>query len=96
MNIKLHAYITDTEDFMKGDYDWCFKVSSSDDLEGNGWMACGDAELNINVDNGEVIATSVLALSKQIDEEKAAFSARLYSLEERKSRLLAITHDGAK
>jgi len=93
MKVKLNLYITNPEDFMKGDYEWCFKVSSDDSLDGNGWMACGDADLNVNVDNGEVIASSVRELSKQIDEEKSVFSARLHSLEERKARLLAITHD---
>jgi len=94
MKLKLNLYITDTERFMKGDYGWCFKVSSHDDLAGNDWIACGEADLNINVDASEIIAASVNSLSKQIDEEKAVFSARLHSLETRKAELLALTYDG--
>ena len=96
MKLKLHLYITEPEDFMKGDYDWCFKVSSNDNLNGGGWISCGEAELNISVDTGTVISKTVGALSKKIDEEKAVFSARLKSLEDRKANLLALTHDGAE
>ncbi len=88
MRIKQHLHITDPERFLRGDYGVCFSLYGHV-VDVDDWIYCGEIEVDINVNSGEVIQV----VSDAIDAETDKLNAMLVILERRKSELLALTHD---
>lgn len=89
MKLKLHVIITDPEAFLKGDYFHCMTLSS-DKTTVPGWVNCGQIEVSLDVNRGEVLEVA----AKTITEEMGRCSAAMNVLEQRKAELLALPAPG--
>ena len=88
MKIKQTLHITNPEDFLRGDYDSCFGLYGRESAV-NRWIICGEIEIDVDVDTGDVIQV----VSDAIDVEIGKHTAMLNVLERRKSELLCLTHE---
>ena len=96
MRIKQHLLITDPEAFAKGDYRDCFLVLQNGDYLPDGWINCGEIELDVNVDANQVTVIAVEGIERKIQELKASSTAALTELERRKNELICITHEAGE
>ena len=85
MKIKQHVVITDPAKFLKGDYYSCFTLFSSE-CNIDGWIECGELELNIEVDSADVVRI----VSDELDEQISKANAVVAVLEQKKAELLAL------
>ena len=89
MKLKLQLVLTDPAKYLKGYYHHVFTL-----LEGetsvDGWINCGEVEIDVDVDTGMVLEVAKAELDNEIGKHTAAINV----LENRKSELLALTYDG--
>lgn len=91
MKIKQYLHITDTERFLRGDYDGCFTLFDHESGIDE-WVFVGEIDLDIDIDIQRIISKTTSALDKEIEMERQVFTKRLASLERRKNELLALEH----
>ena len=85
MKITQHIVITDPEAFLKGNYYSCFSLfNHATKIEG--WINCGEIELDLDVDTGEVLKVA----ADEIDKDIGKATAVLNVLEQKKAELLAL------
>jgi len=85
---KLHIYVTNVEEYLKGAIEWSLRVHHRHDMEGNGWFYAGNFEIELNPDE-EAMKNYVLGRIKQ---EKEEVLAKLELLEIKEKELLSITY----
>ena len=94
MKIKQHLHIHKPHCFLQGNFDACF-VLFGHESPVQEWTYCGEIEINVEIDSGQLIKTVTEAIDKEIEETRADFTERMNILETRKQELLALSYDGA-
>ena len=92
MKIKQHLVITNPDAFLRGDYTDCFTLYDSPSDTIDGWIDCGEIELNVQVDTGAALIKVTAAIDKQMEKERTEFSQRMEILDRRKQELQALTY----
>ena len=92
MKVKMNLYISDPEAFARDPLGNNVYSLQSGRWMDNDWIFCGEIEFDIDVDTSKVIDAAWDDLNAEIGKHTAAINV----LENRKSELLALTHDGAK
>ena len=91
MIVKQHLYVSDPKQFLSGRLDNCFAlVGYEADL--NGWIYCGEIELEIDIDKQEAINITMQALKKQREEAQAEYATKMAVLDQAEKELLCIEH----
>ena len=90
MNIKRHLYITNPVDFIKGNYDHCFVVSTSPDLGVGGWVYAGLQELTVKADIANVTSQTVAHLEAEKVKEQDEHTLKMTILDHQINDLLCI------
>ena len=90
MKIKQYLLISYPDDFLKGDYDSCFTLSGRPDCMKGKWIQCGEIELDVEVDTGEVIQTVVAVMDAEIEKASEEFTLKMKLLKQRKEEFLAL------
>ena len=87
MKVKLHLVCTNTEGYLKGNYNHVFTFLDHSCLPDD-WVSCGWMEIDVEID----VENAIGIASKIIDRDMGKLSAAMNVLEQRKSELLAITY----
>ncbi len=93
--MKLYLYITNPEGYINGDV--CFHAMTRE-MEIDVWILAGSIdfdEVGIAfplVNDKEIRKIALASIEKQVQNIRAEFEVDLGSLEERKQKLLSITH----
>ena len=85
MKIKQHLAICDPEAFIKGKYGYCFSLWGHKTTT-EGYIDCGEIEIDVDVDSGKVIQAAVDEINRDIGKATAALDI----LERRKAELIAL------
>jgi hypothetical protein len=91
--MKQRVYITNPEQFLRGDTKTCFKLFSedyNDEWIPETWFHCADVEFEPDVDFAAITAATISAIDDKVKEETAEHAARMHILEQRKAELLAL------
>jgi hypothetical protein len=92
MKIKQQLYISNPDDFMRGNYATCIDITGID-FTMDSWVLCGEIEVNIDFDSTSLIAKIVTTIDAEIEKERAEHSLKMDMLQTRKDELLALTHE---
>lgn len=95
MKIKQNLWLSNPDHFLRGQYDYCFAMTETDAMDRQGWVLCGEIELDVNVDSGEVIKTVTAAIDAEILKTQGELEGKINILKTRKNELLALTHQVA-
>lgn len=94
---KLYIFIRNVDDFLRGEYDWCFSVSTNrgygGDIDNDYYyplFASFDVDLS-DVDTAELTKIAVGAIDREIEKVEKDTPAKLEMLEVKKSKLLFLT-----
>ena len=88
--MKLYAYITDPEDFLNGEYNWCFGLSAKPEI--SAWLRAGEIEVEFDLDEKQVRQIAVEQINAEMQVRRDDFTRGMGELEQRKQELLSITH----
>lgn len=91
MKIKLHVFITNPVDFLKGSE--CLaaftkRCAHLDDM----WIYLGDMEIESDVSLEFIQTAAIDGIDKAIKQQKDEHAAKLAMLEEQRGKLLCIDH----
>lgn len=89
MKIKQTLFITEPDEFLRGDYTQCLNLYG-DDVAPKSWIDCGPIDIEIDLDLTDMTAKAVQAIDAQIERETGKWAARLALLKRRKQELLAL------
>ena len=92
--MKIHIFITNLDEYVRGEYRYCFTASSDEDY-GKGldhWEFAGSADVEINVNNAELTQKAVKVIEEKEEETRAEFEVKMGLLKEKKANLLSLTH----
>jgi len=94
MKVKQYVYITDADQFIRGEIKNCFALDTDGSYEGriDGWFLAGEVELNINTDEKKIRQSAVEFVEKAEETERAEHEVKMNMLAEKKQSLLAIEH----
>lgn len=93
MKIKQQLYITEPDKFLSGDYHSCFNLFGDDEPRPcEGWIACGEIWIDVDVDTGEVRQQAIDALECAEKALQAEYTAKLNQIAAKKQELLAIEY----
>ena len=87
MKVKLHLVCTNTEGYLKGNYNHVFTFLDHSCLPDD-WVSCGWMEIDVEID----VENAIGIASKIIDRDMGKLTAAMNVLEQRKKELLAITY----
>ena len=86
MKIKQHLHISRPDNFMKGDYTYCFSLFGFEVENDSDYIHCGEIEVDVDVDTKRCVES----LTASIDLELGKHTAAITILEQRKAELLAL------
>lgn len=96
--MKLYIYISNPEEFLQGDYDFCFRATSMTPEKiarsVPEYIHAGTVEVEINVEDRAVRQVAKSIIDAEMRKVRGESEAKLEALEHRKQRLLAIEHKG--
>ena len=90
--MKLHFYITNVDEYLKGDFGNSITCSSWGNWEDENYMHAGEHEVNINIDADAVTQKAVSMLDAAITKERGEHTVKMDMLQGRINELLAIEH----
>jgi len=93
MKVKQTVHITDVDDFIRGDYDWCFSLYGKA-MEHNGLVPLHEIEIEVDINFEDIRAKAIKATDREIEALQIKMSAEMKKLTDRKAELLAISYDG--
>ena len=93
--MKFYLYITNPESFLKGDYFCSVRATTDKDWHDRaGYELLAEVDLSPELmDRGSITQKAVYAIECEERNERAKFELVLNDLAQRKSNLLAITHN---
>ncbi len=97
--MKLHAFISDPEAYIKGDFDYAITLRVDRAFIERvfpEWNYLGEVEINVEADETIVRQTAIALIDESIQKARAASTVAINELETRKQNLLALTAPGAK
>ena len=86
MKIKQYLVITNPAGFLKGDFHSCFALYGTNKHLPDDWTECGQIEIDVNVDTGELIKKAQADIDANILKAQGVIEA----LERKKAELLAL------
>ena len=94
--MKLFIYIRDAEKFLRGDFDFCFRISSDSPESVSKYAAshlhAGVVDVDIDIDAQTVRQHALEVIDAQADIVRGKLGEQLARIEARRQNLLAITH----
>ena len=91
--MKMYAYITDPAVFAVG-HTSMHLVDHEVDIEE--WVLAGEVDIDFDIDALQIKEMAVKQLDEDEKELRASFQLRLDALDEKRQRILSITHHGAE
>jgi hypothetical protein len=85
---KLYIYVSNAENYLKGNLMWALYVTSIENLSGDGWFLAAEIEVELKP-NEQAMKDFVLG---KVREEKKEVLAKLELLEIKEKELLSVTH----
>jgi hypothetical protein len=70
MKIKQYLHITDTKEFLRGDYSTCFDLFERE-CKVDGWVVCGPLEFDVDVDTKKVLDVALAQIDQRLDTARA-------------------------
>ena len=95
MKIQQKLWITDVDDFLKGNYRWCFSITSPDVKGVEGYVEAGYLWVEPEITTGELVEKASAELDRAAEQVKAEAAAKLEQIAAKKQELLAIEHKEA-
>lgn len=92
MKVKQYLYITNPQDFLRGDYSTSLTLTGYESVYSE-WINCGQIELDVNVSKEELVKSTLSALEQQEILARQEFDKKIAILSDAKHELLAIGHD---
>ena len=89
--MKFYIYTADINSALKGDYRFSLRLSTSNELSGNGWNLIGETDLDIKIDREQLTVNACDEIDKDILETQARTQIRINELKDKKQKLLALT-----
>jgi len=94
--MKLFIYVSNPEAFMDLDQwtrEHSITATTSDGMEDHGWVLIQEIEIDVDsIDINRVRELALKSIKEAEQKERAEFEVKMQSYEERRRRLLAITH----
>ena len=90
--MKLYIYITNPEEYLAGEYRWCFSASAETGLAGGTWLLAGQVEVELDVDENKIRQIAVAEIEQEMEQRRSDFTHGMEQLEAKKQKLLSITH----
>ena len=94
MKVKQTIHITDMDDFIRGEYDWCFTLRGRP-MEHFGAVPLHEIEIEVDLNFEDIRAKAIKATDIEIEALKIKMSAEMKRLTDRKQELLALTYEPA-
>ena len=94
MKVKQVVHITDVDDFIRGEYEWCFSLKGSP-MESTGWVALNEIEIEVDLNFEDIRAKAIKATDREIEALQMKMSAEMKRLTDRKQELLALEYKPA-
>ena len=95
MKIQQKLWITNVDEFMNGNYRWCFNLTAPDVTEIDGWIEAGYLLVEPEITTGELVEKASAELDRAAEQVKAEAAAKLEQIAAKKQELLAIEHKEA-
>ena len=92
MKIQQKLWITDVDDFLKGNYRWCFSITSPDVKGVEGYVEAGYLWVEPEITTGELVEKASAELDRAAEKVKADAAAQLAKIAQKKQELLAIEY----
>jgi hypothetical protein len=87
--MKLYIYITDVDQALKDDFDWCLTATTISNMdETTNWIWAATVDVKLSVDRQKLIKHAVKALTNKENE----LLARLHLLANKKQEYLSLPH----
>ena len=89
--VKQFVTITDAVEFLRGDFQYCFNLFDTPNIDGDGsWFDGGEIEFTITYDHDAMIKAVLERTDKAISKEEADHHVKMEALKSRKAELLAL------
>lgn len=89
MKIEQNLFITDIDEYMKGNYLWCFTLSGIESADG--WVKVGQIEVDTDTIDRKALVRDTLAELEKAEEKLIADHAeKLAALRQKRQELLAL------
>jgi hypothetical protein len=88
--MKMYAYITDPAAFAAG-HTSMHLVDHEVDIQE--WVLAGKVDINIDVDAQQIKEMAVKQIDEDEKELRSSFQLRIDALDDKRQRILSITHD---
>lgn len=85
MKLKLDLLISDPEQFIKGNYEWCFQVGLHPDAFSE-WTCAGEFEIDVKADRDALIEKA----TEKLNERMGKAQKEIEECKRRKSELTAL------
>ena len=89
--LELNLIINNPEAFLRGDYNYSLKITSSD-YPWEEAFKVGPIMFEFEVDQAELIKVTVAAIDAKEAEVTAAYNEKMKVLDERRQQLMTLTH----
>jgi len=93
MKVKQTVHITNVDEFIRGDYAWCFTLYGKA-MEHTGNVPLHEIEIEVDINFEDIRAKAIKATDIEIEALQMKMSAEMKRLTDRKAELLAISYDG--
>jgi hypothetical protein len=95
MKIQQKLWITNVDEFMKGNHNWCFNLTAPNVTEIDGWIEAGFLWVEPEITIDELVEKASAELDRAAEKVKADAAAQLALIAQKKQELLAIEYKEA-
>ena len=90
--MKMHAYISNIEDYLAGSYDYAFTLYvEKDDWNKRPYIGVVDVDIS-KVNNYSLTQSAINIVAEEEEKTRAEFEVKMGLLNEKKQKFLSITH----
>jgi len=92
--MKLYIYITDIQQYLKGEHSWCFTASATNDLENySPYKLVGEVEVELDTNEVKLRQKAIKIIEEKEQNARAHFQITMDEFRDEKQKLLALSHD---
>ena len=95
MKIQQKLWITNVDEFMQGNYRWCFAITGPGVTDIEGYIEAGEVWVEPEITTGELVEKATAELDRAAEQVKAHAAAKLEQIAAKKQELLAIEYKEA-
>ena len=92
MKIQQKLWITNVDEFMQGNYRWCFSLTGPGVTDIGGYIEAGEVWVEPELSTGELVEKAAAELDRAAEQVKAEAAAKLDQIAAKKQELLAIEY----